>query len=82
MLSKRTPIGVKLSKDMNATIGIIELLVPLLFVGLTLSLGAIIWALSTAPEGYEDEKGFHSKHSPPSISHSSDVSLLRPHNAG
>jgi hypothetical protein len=90
MLSKRTRIGVKLSRHMNATIGIIELLGhPLLWVGailllagLTLGLAAIMWALHNAPEGYEDAKGFHSKHRSPSVKRAPDVSLLHPHNAG
>ena len=67
---------------MNATIGIIELLVAFLLVGLTFGLAVVMWALHNAPEGYEDEKGFHSKERPPRISHSPDVSLLHPHNAG
>jgi len=54
----------------------------ILFLGLALSLAAILWALGNAPEGYEDEKGFHFKQSRPVISHSPGVAILRPRNAG
>jgi len=42
----------------------------------------IIWALRQAPEGYEDEKGFHFSQGQPSMTHSPDVSALHPRNAG
>jgi hypothetical protein len=54
----------------------------LLLVGVTLSLTVIVWALRNAPEGYEDDKGFHSEQTKPSISHSAGVSMLHPHSAG
>jgi hypothetical protein len=55
--------------------------IPLLL-GLALSLAAILWALRNAPEGYEDENGFHFKQSRPVISQSPGVAILRPRNAG
>ena len=39
-------------------------------------------SLRNAPEGYEDEKGFHFKQSRPAIRHSPGVAILRPRNAG
>jgi hypothetical protein len=53
-----------------------------LLLGLPLSLAAILWALRNAPEGYEDEKGFHFKQTRPMMSRSPDVAILRPRNAG
>jgi hypothetical protein len=83
---------------MKATIFIIELLsnadlgsgghlllrlgAILMLLGLPLSLGGIVWALRNAPEGYEDEEGFHSKQRRSSIRHSAGVAILRPHKAG
>ena len=54
----------------------------LMLLGLPLSLAAIIAALRNAPEGYQDEKGFHSKESPPSTTYLTRAAILRPHNAG
>jgi len=39
-------------------------------------------ALRDAPEGYEDEEGFHSKQSRLRIRHSFGFGVLRPENAG
>lgn len=50
--------------------------------GLPLSLTAVLWALRNAPEGYEDETGFHSKQRRPAIRHSPGVGILNPHRAG
>jgi len=54
----------------------------LVFLGLPVSLAAILVTLRNAPEGYEDEEGFHSEQSPPSISYSTGAAILRHHNAG
>ena len=54
----------------------------LVLLGLPLSFAAILATLRYAPEGYEDEEGFHSKQSPPSISDSTGAAILRHHNAG
>ena len=54
----------------------------LLILGLPLSLAAILWALRNAPEGYEDEKGFHFKQSRPAIRRSPSLAILRARNAG
>ncbi len=50
--------------------------------GLSVSLGALLWALRNAPEGYEDEKGFHFSETRTVISDSPGIAMLRPHNAG
>ena len=83
---------------MNPTILIIELLsnanlgstghlllqlgAMLVFAGLPLSLAALLSSIRNAPEGYEDEEGFHSKQSRPSVSHSAGAAMLRPRHAG
>lgn len=48
--------------------------------GLSLGLVTVLWALCSAPEGYEDEEGFHLVGTRPRVGHS--VALLHPHNAG
>jgi hypothetical protein len=48
--------------------------------GIPLGLTIVLYGLRNAPEGYEDEDGFHSKRRRPHIRHS--VGILRPHNAG
>ena len=54
----------------------------LMLFGLSLSLTTILWALRAAPEGYEDENGFHFEPGSPSIRHSAGVAILRPRHAG
>ena len=72
----------------HADISSIGRLFPLLFAGVlaalavSLGLAIVLCALRNAPEGYEDEEGFHSKQSPPRIRHSLGLGILRPHNAG
>jgi len=50
--------------------------------GIPLGLVVVLCGLRNAPEGYEDEDGFHSKPTRPRIRHSLRLSILRPHNAG
>ena len=50
--------------------------------GLSASLGALSWMLRNAPEGYEDEQGFHFTENRNVIRDSTGVAMLRPHNAG
>ena len=46
-----------------------------------LGLSVVLYALRNAPEGYEDEQGFHSKQSRHRNRHSVGLAILRPHNA-
>ena len=50
--------------------------------GLSLGLGALVLAFRNAPEGYEDEDGFHFKEARRTVGDSTDVAMLRPSNAG
>ncbi len=50
--------------------------------GTLLGLVLVLRGLRNAPEGYEDEEGFHSKQSCPRVRHSLHLGILRPHNAG
>jgi hypothetical protein len=50
--------------------------------GIPLGLAVVLCGLRNAPEGYEDEDGFHSKQKRPRIRHPLRLSILRPHNAG
>jgi hypothetical protein len=60
----------------------LPLAVVLSALGVPLGLAVVLCALRNAPEGYEDEEGFHSKQSPPRVRHSLGLGILRPHNAG
>ncbi len=53
-----------------------------ILLGLSVSLGALLWTLRNAPEGYEDESGFHFRKARTVISDSPRIAMLRPHNAG
>jgi hypothetical protein len=50
--------------------------------GLSASLGALLWMLRSAPEGYQDEQGFHFRKTRNVIRNSTGVAMLRPRNAG
>jgi hypothetical protein len=71
----------------NANLGstgnlLFQLVATLVLLGVPLSLAALLLSLRNAPEGYEDEKGFHFTQSRPSISHSSGVAILHLQHAG
>jgi len=50
--------------------------------GFSASWGALLWMLRSAPEGYEDEQGFHFRRTRNVIRDSTGVAMLRPRNAG
>ena len=49
--------------------------------GILMGLVLVLGGLRYAPEGYEDEEGFHLKQSCPRIRHSRRLGILSPHNA-
>ena len=51
-------------------------------ISVPLGLAIVLSALRNAPEGYEDEEGFHSERSHRPIRYSHGLGALRPHNAG
>jgi hypothetical protein len=63
-------------------LGVIEhLVLCLAAIPALLGLGSVLAALHNAPEGYEDDDGFHTKQRSHRIGHSARLGILRPYNA-